>query len=78
MIPSLWEQFGVGPFLFQSDFAPVHKAMSIKVRLSKYDVEELDWPAQNLYLNPNKHLWDELEAAKPYQHQCVASQYSSG
>ncbi|KAL0182604.1 hypothetical protein M9458_021979, partial [Cirrhinus mrigala] len=26
MLPTLWEQFGAGPFLFQHDCAPVHKA----------------------------------------------------
>ena len=30
MLPTLWEQFGDGPFLFQHDCAPVHKARSIK------------------------------------------------
>ena len=30
MLPTLWEQFGDGPFLFQHDCAPVHKATSIK------------------------------------------------
>lgn len=30
MLPTLWVQFGVGPFLFQHGCAPVHKAMSIK------------------------------------------------
>ena len=26
MLSTLWEQFGHGPFLFQHDCAPVHKA----------------------------------------------------
>uniref|UniRef100_A0AAR2JT42 DC-STAMP domain containing 1 n=1 Tax=Pygocentrus nattereri TaxID=42514 RepID=A0AAR2JT42_PYGNA len=30
ILPTLWEQFGDGPFLFQHDCAPVHKARSIK------------------------------------------------
>jgi len=29
ILPTLWEQFGDGPFLFQHDYAPVHKARSI-------------------------------------------------
>ena len=30
MLPTLWEQFGDGPFLFQQDCVPAHKARSIK------------------------------------------------
>ncbi len=26
MLSNLWEQFGEGPFFFQHDYAPVHKA----------------------------------------------------
>ena len=26
VLPTLWQQFGEGPFLFQHDNAPVHKA----------------------------------------------------
>ncbi|KAK1786227.1 hypothetical protein P4O66_017939 [Electrophorus voltai] len=55
-----WEQFGDGPFLFQHDCAPVHKARSIKTWMSKFGVEELDWPAQGPDFNLIKHLWDEL------------------
>ena len=29
-LPTLWQQFGEGPFLFQRDNVPVHKARSIK------------------------------------------------
>ena len=28
VLPTLWEQFGEGPFLFQHDNAPVHKVRS--------------------------------------------------
>ena len=34
MLPTLWKQFGDGPFLFQHDCAPVHKARSIKTWMS--------------------------------------------
>jgi hypothetical protein len=39
----------------------VHKARSIQKWFVEIDVEELDWPAQSLDLNPIKYLWDELE-----------------
>jgi len=40
-----------GPFLFQHDFAPVHKARSIKTWLDECGVEELEWPAQISHRN---------------------------
>ena len=41
--------------------APVHKTRSIQKCFVEIGVEELDWPAQSPDLNPNLHLWDELE-----------------
>ena len=60
-LPTLWQQFREAPDLFQQDNAPVHKVRSIQKLFVEIDVEELDWPAQSPYLNPIKHLWDELE-----------------
>ncbi|KAI4900247.1 hypothetical protein NFI96_030763 [Prochilodus magdalenae] len=42
MLPTLWGQFGDGPFLFQHDRTPVHRASSIKTWMSESSVEELD------------------------------------
>jgi hypothetical protein len=61
VLPTLWQQFGEGPFLFQPDNAPVHKAKSIQKCFVEIGVEELHRPAKNPELNPIDHLWDELE-----------------
>ena len=45
VLPTLWQQFGEGPFLFQHDNAPVHKAWSVHKWFVEIDVEKLDWPA---------------------------------
>ena len=59
--PTLCQQFGEGPFLFQHDNAPVHKVRSIQKWFVEIGVEELDWPAQSPVLNSIKNLWVELE-----------------
>ena len=41
VLPTLWQQFGKGPFLFQHGNAPVHKARSIQKWFVEIGVE--DW-----------------------------------
>lgn len=45
------------------------RVRSIKARLTKVGVEELQWPVQIPDLSPNAHFWDKLEhqlsSAKP-------------
>jgi hypothetical protein len=61
VLPTLWQQFGEGHFMFQHDNAPMHKKMSIQKWFVKIGVEKLDWPAKSPDINPIEHLWDELE-----------------
>ena len=58
VLPTLWQQFGEGLFLFQHDNAPVHKARSIQKLFVEIGVEEVDWPAHRPYLNSIENLWD--------------------
>ena len=47
VLPTLWQQFGEGPFLFQHDNDPMHKVRYIKKWVVEIGVEELDWSAQS-------------------------------
>jgi hypothetical protein len=42
VLPTLWQQFEEGRFLFQHDNAPVHEVRSIQKRLVEISVKELD------------------------------------
>ena len=61
VLPTSLQQFVEGPFLFQQDNAPVHKARSIQKWFDEIGVEELYWPAQSPDLTPIEHLLDKLE-----------------
>ena len=65
MLPTLWEQFGDGPFLFQHDCTPEHKSRSKKILMREFGVDELDWRAGQSNsptdLNQIETLWDGLE-----------------
>ena len=77
MLPTLWQQFRGGPFLFQHDCAPdcapVHKARSINTWMRESGVDELDWPAQGPDLNPIEHHWDKLERRLRARPSCPTS-----
>lgn len=51
MLPTLWQQFGEVPFLFQHDCVPVNKERN------GLDVEEHYWPAQSSELNTFGMKW---------------------
>ncbi len=78
MLPTLWEQFGEGPFLFQSDCVLVHKSRSIKTWLDEFGVEELDWPHRSQTSTPSNTFgvnWNgDPEPDLLMQHKCLTSQ----
>ena len=59
--------------LFQYGCALVHKARSIKTWSRTFGVDELDWPAQTLDLNPIEHLQNELERRLRARPSCQTS-----
>ena len=46
VLPTLWQQFGEGHFLFHHDNPPMHKVRSNQKWFVEISVEELDCPAQ--------------------------------
>ena len=73
MLPTLWQQFGEGPLLFQHDNAPVHKVKSIQKWFVEIGVKELDWLAQSPDLNMdqlhvNAHDFGMRRSTSRYSH----------
>ena len=57
VLPTIQEQFGDNPCIFQHDGAPCHKANVIMKRLVDYYIGILDpWPGNSPDLNPIKNL----------------------
>ena len=44
MLPTLWQQFGVGPFPYQQENAPVHEAKFTASSFEKNQVDGLHEP----------------------------------
>ena len=60
-LPTLWQQLGEDPSLFQHDNAPVQRLASTQDWFEDKGVEQLDSCAEKLDLNSNEYLWVELE-----------------
>ncbi|GFV40020.1 transposable element Tc1 transposase [Trichonephila clavipes] len=60
-LPTLWQYFGEGSFLFQQDNCSIHTSWLAQTCFDEMGVQKLDWPSQSPNLNPIEHICDELE-----------------
>lgn len=49
------------PNMLHHDYALVHCARFIMTWFTKFEVEEIKWPAHSPHLNPSEYLWDRWE-----------------
>uniref|UniRef100_A0AAZ3RCV3 Tc1-like transposase DDE domain-containing protein n=1 Tax=Oncorhynchus tshawytscha TaxID=74940 RepID=A0AAZ3RCV3_ONCTS len=74
---TLWQQFGEGPFLFQHDNAPVHKARSILKLFVEIVWKNLTGLHRALTSTPSNTFWmnwcTDYEPGLIGQHQCPTS-----
>jgi hypothetical protein len=70
VLPTLWRQFGEGPFLFQHDNAPMHKASATEKWFVTIGLEELtSTPSNTFRMNWNA----ECEPGLISQYHCPTS-----
>ena len=53
--------------VLQDDNAPLHRGRVVNEFARQFNIRRLDWPANSPYLNPIKHIWDEL-GRRVYRH----------
>ncbi|GFT76171.1 hypothetical protein TNCV_914491 [Trichonephila clavipes] len=55
-LPTLWQYFEEGPFLFQQDNCSIHTSRLAQTCFDEMGVQKLDWHSQNLALNPIEQI----------------------
>ncbi|GFU18434.1 transposable element Tcb2 transposase [Trichonephila clavipes] len=55
-LPTVWQYFGEGPFLFQQDNCSIHTLRLAQTWFDEMGVQKLDWLSQSPDLNPIEYL----------------------